>query len=101
MTSFVGLLKYNEPGQRSSENSLKTGRAARAAAEMEGQGAQFLSILWAESDYDMVLVLEARDQQVATNVFKRIEDAEQVSVELMPALVKWEKELLVRGKSLK
>ena len=100
MAAFIGLLKYSEAEHRSVEDSLKTGRAARAAAEMDDGGVQFLSVLWADSEYDLVLILEGPDQEAVENVVKRIEDTEKATVEVMPAFVKWEKELLAQGKNL-
>ena len=38
MTAFIGLLKYSGAEHCSAEDSLKTGRAARAAAEMDDGG---------------------------------------------------------------
>ena len=65
MTAYIGLLKFNESPKRGGEEELATGRVARGIAEIENHGARFLSILWSEGDYDMVLTLESKDEGVA------------------------------------
>ena len=100
MTAWVGLLKFNESGKRTGEEELAAGRAARAIAEIHGKGGRFLSVLWGQRDYDMVLTLEARDEATATKVFKTLEEQENVTVQMSQALVMWEKELLVQGKPI-
>jgi uncharacterized protein with GYD domain len=99
MTAWVGLLKFNEPG-RSGEEELAVGRAARGIADVHGKGGRFLSVLWGQRDYDMVLTLEAKDEAIATKVFKTLEEQENVTVQMSHALVMWEKELLVQGKPI-
>ena len=99
MTAYIGLLKYNESPRRSGEEELATGRVARAIAEIENHGARFLSILWSEGDYDMVLTLESKDEAVADAIFTKLGEQENATIAVSPALVDWEKRLSVQGKS--
>ena len=98
MTTWIGLLKFNEPGKRTAEGELAGGRVARGLADAHGRGGRFLSVRWGQRDYDMALTLEAKDEAIATKVFKTLEEQENVTVHMTEALVMWEKELLVQGK---
>ena len=99
MTAYIGVLKFNESPKRGGEEELTTGRVARAIAEIENHGARFLSILWSEGDYDMVLTLESKDEAVAGTIFSKLGEQENATVSVSPALVDWEKRLSVQGKS--
>ena len=99
MTAYIGLLKYKESPRRSGEEELATGRVARAIAEIENHGARFLSILWSDGDYDMVLTLESKDEAVAAAIFAKLGAQENATIAVSPALVDWEKRLSVQGKS--
>ena len=99
MTAYIGLLKFNESPKRGGEEELAVGRVARAIAEIENHGARFLSILWSEGDYDMVLTLESKDEAVANTIFTKLGEEENATICVSPALVDWEKRLSVKGKS--
>ena len=100
MTAFVGLLKFKGTKKLSGEEQLAAGRAARAMAELHGQAGRFLSILWAEGDYDLVLTLEAKNEAIAKNVFKALEEHVNATISSSKALIMWEKERLVQGKTI-
>ena len=98
MTAYVGLLKFKGTKKRTGEEQLAAGRMARAAADLYGEGGRFLSILWAEGDYDLVLTLEAKSEAIAQKVFKSLEEQANATVAASKALVMWEKERVVHGK---
>ena len=102
MASFIGLMKYNEADKRSGEDELATGWAARAVAEEIGKGrAHYLTMVWnhGESrDLDMLFVLEAPDEDTANNIFRTLGDRQNATVSVMPAMIRWEKELDIQGK---
>ena len=102
MASFIGLMKYNESCKRSGEDELAAGRAARAVAEELGEGrAHYLTMVWnhGESrDLDMLFVLEAPDEDTAQNIFRTLGDRQDATVSVMPAMIRWEKELDIQGK---
>jgi hypothetical protein len=95
-------MKYNEPCKRSGEDELATGRAARAVAEELGEGrAHYLTMVWnhGESrDLDMLFVLEAPDEDTAQNIFRTLGERQDATVSVMPAMIRWEKELDIQGK---
>ena len=102
MASFIGLMKYNESCKRSGEEELATGRAARAAAEEIGKGrAHYLTMVWNHGegrDLDMLFVLEAPDADTAENIFRSLGDKQNATISVMPAMIRWEKELDIQGK---
>ena len=101
MSGYIGLLRYNESNKRGAEEELATGRAVRAAIEMEGRGARCLSILWNEGperEVDMVVILEAQEESLARNIFKTLGEQRDATISVMPALIKWEKELALQNK---
>jgi len=100
LTAYVGLLKFNESPKRDDSTVLTVGRTARAIASVEGHGDTFLSILWSEGEYDMVLTLETTDQGIATSVFEKLAAEENATVTVLRALVGWEKKLAIQGKSI-
>ncbi len=101
MSSYIGLLRYNERNKRGGEEDLAVGRAVRATIEMEGRGARCLSILWNEGperDVDMIVILEAQEESLARDIFKSLGEQRDATVSVMPALIKWEKELALQNK---
>ena len=102
MASFMGLMKYNESCKRSGEDEMATGRAARAVAEELGGGrAHYLTMVWNHGenrDLDMLFVLEAPDADTAHNIFRTLADRQNATVNVMPAMIRWEKELDIQGK---
>lgn len=101
MSSYIGLLRYNESNKRGGEEELAVGRAVRATIAMEGRGARCMSILWNEGperEVDVVVILEAQSESLARNIFKTLGEQRDATVSVMPAFIKWEKELVLQNK---
>ena len=101
MSSYIGLLRYNESSKRGGKEDLAVGRAVRATIEMEGRGARCMSILWNEGperEVDMVVILEAQEESLARYIFKTLGEQRDATVSVMPAFIKWEKELVLQNK---
>jgi uncharacterized protein with GYD domain len=97
MVAYIGLLTHNDGQAESGERALAIGKAARAAAELNG--GRFLSIFWTTGDADLVLTFEGRDEAQATKTFRAIEEGQNVTIRVISALSEGEKERAVRSTS--
>src|SRR5438045_8884506 len=64
MAMYVSLLQFTEQGIRSVKDTTK--RAAAATTEAEKMGLKVRDPFWTLGPYDVVLLLEAPDDQSAT-----------------------------------
>ena len=64
MAMYVSLLQFTEQGIRSVKDTTK--RAAAATAEAEKMGLKVRDSFWTLGAYDVVLLLEAADDQSVT-----------------------------------
>ena len=98
MSAYIGFLNYNKVGERSGDDELKVGRAARSIAEMQGGGGRFLSVWWTQDENDMVLIFEGRDDEQAMRVFTKIEEQEDVTIRVTRSLAGGDKDRAIQGK---
>ncbi len=61
MANYVSLLQFTDQGIRNVKDSIK--RAAAATAEAEKMGAKVTDAFWTMGAYDVVLLLDAPDDE--------------------------------------
>ena len=64
MPTYVSLINFTEEGIRTIRDTLD--RSQRAAETAEKYGARFEQLYWTVGPYDIVLILEAPDEESAT-----------------------------------
>jgi uncharacterized protein with GYD domain len=64
MAKYVSLLKFTDQGIRNVKDSVK--RAAAATAEAEKMGAKVTDAFWTMGAYDVVLLLDAPDDETVS-----------------------------------
>jgi uncharacterized protein with GYD domain len=64
MATYVSLLKFTEQGIRNVKDTIK--RAAAATAEAEKMGVKVTHSFWTMGAYDVVLLLEAPNEQTVS-----------------------------------
>ena len=61
MVTYIGLMNFTEKGIQAVKDTTK--RAAAAKAFGKKHGIKMREILWTMGEYDMVCILEAKDEQ--------------------------------------
>jgi uncharacterized protein with GYD domain len=64
MAKYVSLLQFTDQGIRNVRDSIK--RAAAATAEAEKMGAKVTDAFWTMGAYDVVLLLDAPDDETVS-----------------------------------
>ena len=64
MATYVSLLQFTEQGIRNVKDTIK--RAAAATAEAEKMGVKVTDSFWTMGAYDVVLLLEAPNEQTVS-----------------------------------
>ncbi len=64
MAKYVSLLQFTDQGVRNVKDSVK--RAAAATAEAEKMGAKVTDAFWTMGAYDVVLLLDAPDDETVS-----------------------------------
>jgi uncharacterized protein with GYD domain len=64
MATYVSLLQFTDKGVGSVKDTTK--RAQAAAAEAEKMGAKITNALWTMGTYDVVLILDAPDDETVS-----------------------------------
>src|SRR3712207_1757270 len=64
MPTYVSLINWTEQGVRTVKDTLN--RRGQAEALAEKHGVQFAQVYWTVGPYDVVIVLEAPDDESAT-----------------------------------
>jgi uncharacterized protein with GYD domain len=70
MATFITLVNWTEQGVRSYQDTTRRAKAFGAAAE--ALGAKLRDIYWTVGPYDMVVVVEAPDDETATAVLLQV-----------------------------
>jgi uncharacterized protein with GYD domain len=66
MATFITNIKFTQQGIKGIDESTKRAAALKAAAKK--MGVKVTEIYWTLGDYDGVLILEAPDDETATNL---------------------------------
>src|SRR4051794_20497339 len=59
MPTFIALAKFTEQGLRNVKGTVDRADASRKAAE--GMGVTIKDIYWAQGEYDVIIIAEAKD----------------------------------------
>ena len=83
MAMYVSLLQFTEQGIRNVKDTTK--RAAAATAEAEKMGLKVRDSFWTLGPYDVVLLLEAPDDQGVTAFTLKIASLGNIKTQTMRA----------------
>jgi uncharacterized protein with GYD domain len=83
MARYISLLNWTDQGVRNAKETVKRAQAARKAAE--SAGAKLVDTYWTVGQYDLILVLEAPDDETVTRVFLGLGIAGNVRTNTMRA----------------
>jgi uncharacterized protein with GYD domain len=61
MPTYVSLVRFTDQGITNAKDTLQ--RAAAFRSDLERRGGKLLSIYWTQGQYDIVLAIEAPDEQ--------------------------------------
>jgi uncharacterized protein with GYD domain len=90
MAVYVSLLQFTEQGVRSVKDTIK--RATAATAEAEKMGLKVADAFWTMGAYDVVLLLEAPDDESMTAFALKLGSLGNVKTQTMRAFRREEME---------
>jgi uncharacterized protein with GYD domain len=83
MANYVCLLQFTDQGIRNIKDTTK--RAEAATAEAEKMGAKITQAFWTMGAYDVILVLEAPDDETASAFAAKLGSLGNVKTQTMRA----------------
>lgn len=95
MAKFVVLMNWTEQGARSAKETVKRARAARHA--FEALGVRMTDISWTLGQYDVVVTLEAPDDETAIRAGLAIAAEGNVRSTTLRAFTEKEMEQILQG----
>jgi len=93
MVKYVSLLKFTEQGVRSVKDTIK--RAAAATAEAEKMGIKVTDSFWTMGSYDVILVLDAPDDETMSAFSLKVGSLGNVKTNTMRAFRREEMEKIL------
>jgi len=93
MAKYVSLLQFTDQGIRNVRDSIK--RAAAATAEAEKMGAKVTDAFWTMGAYDVVLVLDAPDDETISAFSLKVGSLGNVKSQTMRAFRREEMESIL------
>jgi uncharacterized protein with GYD domain len=93
MAKYVSLLQFTEQGVRSVKDTIK--RAAAATAEAEKMGIKVTDSFWTMGAYDVVLLLDAPDDETMSAFSLRLGSLGNVKTSTMRAFRREEMEKIL------
>ena len=93
MANYVSLLQFTEQGVRNVKDTIK--RAAAATAEAEQMGLKVTDSFWTMGAYDVVLLLDAPDDETMTAFALRLGSLGNVKTQTMRAFRREEMESIL------
>jgi uncharacterized protein with GYD domain len=93
MARYVGLIQFTDQGIRNVKDTVK--RATAAAAEAEKMGMKIIEEFWTLGAYDIVLLLDAPDDETVTAFLLKIGSLGNVKTATMRAFGKEEMEKIL------
>jgi uncharacterized protein with GYD domain len=93
MSKYVSLLQFTEQGVRSVKDTIK--RAAAATAEAEKMGIKVTDSFWTMGAYDVVLLLDAPDDETMSAFSLRLGSLGNVKTSTMRAFRREEMEKIL------
>jgi uncharacterized protein with GYD domain len=93
MANYVCLLQFTDQGIRNVKKTIK--RAEAATAEAEKMGAKITQAFWTMGAYDVILVLEAPDDETASAFAAKLGSLGNVKTQTMRAFGRQEIEKIL------
>ena len=93
MAMYVSLLRFTEQGIRNVKDTIK--RAAAATAEAEKMGAKVTDSFWTMGAYDVVLLLEAPNDETVSAFSLKLGSLGNVKSQTMRAFSRKEMESIL------
>ena len=93
MSMYVSLLQFTEQGVRNVKDTIK--RAAGATAEAEKMGAKVTDAFWTMGAYDVVLLLDAPNDESITAFALKLGSQGNVKTQTMRAFRREEMEKIL------
>ncbi len=93
MAKYVSLLQFTDQGIRNVRDSIK--RAAAATAEAEKMGMKVTDAFWTMGEYDVVLLLDAPDDETISAFFLKVGSLGNVKSQTMRAFRREEMESIL------
>jgi uncharacterized protein with GYD domain len=93
MANYVCLLQFTDQGIRNIKKTTK--RAEAATAEAEKMGAKITQAFWTMGTYDVILVLEAPDDETASAFAAKLGSLGNVKTQTMRAFGRQEIEKIL------
>jgi len=93
MANYVSLLQFTDQGIRSVKDTLK--RAAAATAEAEKMGAKITQAFWTMGAYDLVLLVDAPDEETVSALSLKLGSLGNVKSQTMRAFERAEMERIL------
>ncbi len=93
MAKYVSLLQFTDQGIRNVKDSIK--RAVAATAEAEKMGAKVTDAFWTMGAYDVVLLLDAPDDETVSAFSLKIGSLGNVKSQTMRAFRREEMESIL------
>jgi uncharacterized protein with GYD domain len=93
MAKYISLLQFTDQGIRNVRDSIK--RAAAATAEAEKMGAKVTDAFWTMGAYDVVLLLDAPDDETISAFSLKIGSLGNVKSQTMRAFRREEMESIL------
>jgi uncharacterized protein with GYD domain len=90
MARYVGLIQFTDQGIRNIKDTVKRGDAA--AAEAKKGGMKIIEELWTMGAYDVVLLVDAPDDETMTAFMLKVGSLGNVKTETMRAFGRQEME---------
>jgi len=95
MPTYIGLVKLTDQGIRNVKDTTKRAKSFRAMAELAG--VKVREILWTMGRYDLVLVVDAPDDETMTRVTLRLGMLGNVKTETLKAFSAQEMDEILKG----
>jgi uncharacterized protein with GYD domain len=93
MANYICLLQFTDQGIRNIKDTTK--RAEAVTAEAEKMGAKITQAFWTMGAYDLILVLEAPDDETASAFAARLGSLGNVKTQTMRAFGRQEIEKIL------
>ena len=94
MATYVTLIKWTEQGARNAKDSVQRAQAFRS--DVERRGGKVVSEYWTQGQYDIVVTLEAPDDQTAMAALLAVAGLGNVRTETLRAFNESEMQSIIQ-----
>ncbi len=95
MPTYIGLVNWTDQGIRNAKETTKRAKSFRAMAELAG--VKVREILWTMGRYDIVLVVDAPDDETMSRVTLRLGMVGNAKTETLKAFSAQEMDQILEG----